>query len=127
MFRRIVLLCCFFGAPIVWAKRLEVTFKETRYALDYDQQKISLHGNLYRLNLVRTKCNQRIIDQFNRNLEKSLKGIPRPKDLKTPWSYRIDGKKVKSDYKSEEAKVLLLIPQEIHRLKLQNKYLCGRS
>ena len=124
MSRQIVLLGCLLSVPMAWANRLEVNFKTVRYTLEYSKEKISLNGNRHRLNLVRTNCNQKIIDQFNKNVKNLIHKIPKAKGPKVPWMYTVDGKKFSSDYKTEQAKALLLIPDEVHRIKLQNKYLC---
>ena len=123
MYPGLVFLCLFIvnGA---WAAKLEVSHKRMQYTLEYSEQKISLNGSGYRLNLTRTRCNHRILQQFSRQVDALIQDIPRFVDAPTPWYFAIDGKKFPNDYTSHEGMALLLLPEEVKRLKLQNKYLC---
>ena len=98
--------------------------KKVRYNLSFGDKYILLHGKGYRLSMKRTKCNQKIVMNFESDIESLLKKLSLLRRRPSPWHYVVDGKKFYADYMIPTEKVLLFIPEEFRRLKLQNKYLC---
>ena len=104
---------------------LSVATKGLSYALDLNKSGLSLKGNRHRLSLKRNPCNAPLLDHFEKNLQQLTKRLSAYKSTKGRYHYSLGDKKIFSSYKRPAEKALLLIPEEIRRIKLEEKYRQG--
>lgn len=97
--------------------------------LDYSRSKISLKGKWLNLNLRRKKCNGYILDRFSRQMNKLLKSkvLLRKKKEKESLEVQFERKKFFVPPRSQEAWVLLNLPIEVQRMKLETTFICRKK
>lgn len=126
MFLRFLLLTSFLSTS-VFAKELIVVASTTNFKVRFDLTRIWLKGPEMELTLNKNDCNADIIGQFNQRLEILLRTNTLKKSQGPgQFRYLVDGSEYFESYQSKAGYVLLTIPKEIQRMKIEEKMLCSK-
>ncbi len=129
MFLRALLILSITLLPLsAWSKSLRVTTPFNHYNLNYSNDLIYLKSSSYQFSLKKKKCNQLLISNFVKVVNRTLKAGPL--DLSQgdkPISIITEGKKYYADKHSRLGISLLRLPKEVRRLKIQEKMLCQKK
>ncbi len=96
-----------------------------KYDLKWDDKKISYKDEVFQVELVRRKCNEIMYINFLDMMDTFPKGELLRKG-KGEINYTWNGKKYHEPMTSLRRKRLLAIPQELRRMKLENKLACPK-
>ena len=113
----------------VHAKTLTVKAPFKTMTLNYDQKKISLKGYQLDLSLKRKNCNGHILDRFKWKMEKLLesKTLLKTRTEKESLEIQFNGRKLFAPPRSKEAMLLLNLPIEVQRMKLEGIFVCRKK
>lgn len=125
-----VLFLVFIGitmsTPTSSAKTLIVRAPFKAITLSYDWENISITGFRLHLSLKRKDCNGYILSRFRRQMEALLKSTAFTKKRKEKKSLEIQigNKKLFVPFHSKEAQILINLPIEVKRMKLEGAFIC---
>ena len=113
----------------IHAKTLIIRAPFKTMTLNYSEKKISLKGYRLGLNLKRKNCNGYILDRFERQMAKLLKSkILRQKRIKKEsLEIQMGKRKLFVPPRSREARLLLNLPLEVQRMKLEGMFICRKK
>ena len=116
-------------SSFVHAKTLKLRAPFKTMTLNYSQKKISLKGYRLGLNLKRKNCNGYILDRFERQMEKLLKSkaLRQKRIEKESLEIQIGKRKFFAPPRSREARLLLNLPLEVQRMKLEGMFICRKK
>ena len=124
----LVLIGTIFATPIQ-AKTLSVKAPFKTMTLNYSRKKISLKGYRLGLSLKRKDCNNHILDRFRWQMNRLLKSktLLRNKKEKESLEIQFNGRKLFAPPRSKEAMLLLNLPLEVQRMKLEGILICRKK
>lgn len=112
--------------PVI-AASLNVQSTRVRYQLTWDSQSLFLVSHRMNFTMKRAECNGHILDRFNRqyqNFNQLNRPISHERDRIT---YQLDGKQKSVSSRSRLGKVLLTLPREVKRMKMEEALACKKS
>lgn len=96
-----------------------------KYDLQWDDKKISYKDEVFQVEFVRKKCNEIMYINFLDLMDSFPKGdFLRKGDGEINYTW--NGKKYHEPLNSQRRKKLLAFPQELRRMKLENKLACPK-
>jgi hypothetical protein len=111
-----------------FCNELKIVTQHDIFIVKYNNQFIRLKSHYATLSLIKNKCNKNIIYSFNSKLTHILSSKPLIKNkIKDGFIFYFNSKKYFEHLSSIRGKHLLNITSEIHRLKLEEKYLCDKK
>ena len=113
----------------VQTKILTVQAPFKTMTLNYSRKKISLKGYRLGLSLKRKHCNGYILDRFRWQIDRLLKSktLLRNRKEKESLEIQFNGRKLFVPPRSREAKLLLNLPIEVQRMKLEGLLICRKK
>jgi len=118
---------------IIFAKAYAMEIDISSRYLDYDINitsggNLSLIGSGINLSMIKNKCNAHIITRFKNDLEQFIrsKALNRTSDKNT-FRVKIDKHIYYEYYDSQQGIRYLGLPQEMQRMKLEEKILCVKK
>jgi len=127
MFLKRVIMILFFLLASAYADSLIVKNKRKSFLINYGKNEIKIKGHLLNLSMTRNKCNDDIMDRFNLKMKKLLKTKPLS-NFKgdNDIAFKLGGKEYFEHTKSRVGNSLSQIPNEIQRMKFEEKFKCGK-
>ena len=124
----LVLIDTVFAIP-AQTKTLTVRAPFKTMTLNYSRKKISLKGYRLGLSLKRKHCNGYILDRFRWQMGRLLKSKALLKTRKEKESLEIqfNRRKLFAPPRSREARLLLNLPIEVQRMKLEGIFICRKK
>lgn|SRR5690606_39610887 len=121
----------FFFTSTAFALEVNVTSRRVQYLLTIDEKdNVTLKGRLENLSLARQKCNENVLAQFRRNIDKTLTSgtVFKAKESRDMTIVR-DNQTYYEFSKSRLGAFLENLPKEIQRLKIESSFRCkpGKS
>lgn len=109
----------------LFAKEMMVISRQSTFKLKYDAGLVSLKGPQVDLSLTRTECNSDIIEVFIIRLNSVLKSSPLQKSGAPEYfKFILDGEEYYESLHSKRGALLLTLPKELQRMKLEEEALC---
>lgn len=111
----------------VQAHEMIVTSPRGSFSLTYDEQKISIKGSGLHLNMSADECNKHILKKFSHQVNKlvNLKSKKKSPDVDS-FEYKYNGKTYYESHNQKQGRLILALPAEVRRIKLEEKYLCKK-
>lgn len=125
MLLRLSVILTFLVSTSLFAKEMVVISRQSTYKLNYDAGMVSLKGPQVDLSLIRSECNSDIIEVFTLRMNSVLRSSPLQKSG-TPGYFKfiLDGEEYFESMHSRRGGVLLTLPKELQRMKLEEEALC---
>ena len=125
MFLRLSLILTFLVSNSLFAKEMVVISRQSTFKLKYDAGMVSLKGPQVDLNLIRNECNSDIIEVFTMRMNSVLRSASLQKS-QAPGNFQfiLDGEEYFESMHSRRGGVLLTLPKELQRMKLEEEALC---
>ena len=121
----------FSSLNICLARELSIISHRINFTLKIkDQNQFGLKGPHVNLNMVKNKCNAKILEKFSNDIEALLRVRPLSKTkIPIPNAIKliVDGKEFYRRRQSRVTRSFLSIPREFHRMKIQEKMLCKKG
>lgn len=119
-----IILLFLVSVPFAHAALLKVQSPRLQYQLSWDAQSLRLTSSRMNFSLQRKACNGHILDRFNQQYQNFHK-IPHQKNSSLEQlSYQLDGKSHTVVRDSRMGRVLVLLPREIQRMKMEETLAC---
>lgn len=108
-----------------FAVELDVAIPDRSYKLTFTKKNIEFKAAKVDLNFTSKKCNQRILKRFYQKIQKAMSKDPIHKSFQIGYTQiSKDGDSYYINPKSEFGKWLHIMPEEIYRLKFEEKFAC---
>lgn len=126
MFLRLSLISFLFVSSVC-AKELIVISRTSTFKVRYGENRVWLKGPQLELSLNKTDCNADILGAFSQRIGILLKTKPLSKSQGLQqFKFIVDGTEYFESYQSKAGYVLLTIPDEVQRMKIEEKVLCSK-
>lgn len=116
-----------FSVPVAHAALLKVQSPRLQYQLTWDAQSLRLTSHRMNFSLQRRDCNGHILDRFHRQYQNFQK-IPHQKNsAQEQLTYQLDGKSHTVVRDSRLGRILVMLPREIQRMKMEEALACKKT